>query len=44
VTDHDASSPLAACYPLEEVVGLTRLAYYARKLVEILSKAKVPVP
>ena len=44
VTDRDLSSPLVACYPLNEVVGLTRLAYYAKKLVDILSKARIPVP
>jgi len=43
VTDHDASSPLAACYPIREVVNVTRIGYYALKTLEILGKA-VPPP
>lgn len=42
ITDHDASSPLAACYRLEEVTNVTRLAYFAAKLFKILSGSTPP--
>jgi len=44
VTDHDASSPLAACYPLHDVVDFGRIAYFAGRLVKILEGAKIPPP
>lgn len=43
ITDHDASSPLAACYKLDTVVDLSRLTYYAAKTLKILRSA-VPPP
>lgn len=42
VTDHDASTPTVACYPLDTVTDVTRLTYYAAKTIEILSKAVAP--
>jgi hypothetical protein len=43
VTDHDASSPQAACYRLHEVYELTRVASFALQLGKILAKS-IPPP
>lgn len=44
ITDHDASTPLAACYPLHEVSELARLSYYAAKLFKHFGGSTPPPP